>query len=59
MPNKPHIHTAKFRRCIKEVSKKGKGKYNPFAVCKASIGYEKSILPSHRRMAWKLKKMGI
>jgi hypothetical protein len=43
------IHTAKFRRCVKEVSKKSKGKVNPFAACEASIGYEGSVLPSHRR----------
>jgi hypothetical protein len=44
-----HIHTAKFRRCVKEVSKKSKGKYNPYAVCEASMGYEESMVPLHMR----------
>lgn len=43
------VHTAKFDRCVKEVSKKSKGKVNPYAVCSKSLGYEKSVLSSHRR----------
>jgi len=45
---KPHIHTAKFRRCVKEVAAKGRG-YNPYAICSSSIKYKENILPSHRR----------
>lgn len=43
------VHTAKFDRCVKAVSKKSKGKVNPYAVCSASLKYEENILPSHRR----------
>jgi hypothetical protein len=43
MPGKRHIHTAKFRRCVKKVRAKSKGKYNPYAVCEHAIGYEGSF----------------
>lgn len=48
MPGKRHIHTAKFRRCVKAVSK-AKG-YNPYAVCAASI-------PSKERFVKGVKKV--
>jgi hypothetical protein len=48
MPGKRHIHSAKFDRCVKEVSAKGGG-YNPYAVCESSIGYKGSILPQHMK----------
>jgi len=46
---KKHIHTAKFRRCVRKVAKKSRGKYNPYAVCQAAIGYKGSILRSSRK----------
>jgi len=47
---KKHIHTAKFRRCVKKVRAKSKGKYNPYAVCEAAIGYKRSIIKGHRKL---------
>ena len=47
---KKHIHTAKFRRCVRKVAKKSRGKYNPYAVCEAAIGYEGSIARSSRKL---------
>src|SRR5262245_15841397 len=43
MPDKPHIHTAKFRRCVEEVEAKNPD-VNAFAVCMASIGKEEALL---------------
>ena len=40
------LHTAKFRRCVKEVSESpydGR-KYNPYAVCFSAIGRKGSLL---------------
>lgn len=54
---KPHIHSAKFRRCVRKVSARGE-RYNPYAVCEASIGYKGSIARGHRRMPRKaIEKM--
>jgi hypothetical protein len=50
MPNKPHIHTAKFRRCVKKVKRVSHGKYNPYAVCEYAIGYKGSIARGHTRL---------
>jgi hypothetical protein len=51
MPKGRHIHSAKFRRCVREVSESrydGR-KYNPYAVCSASIKYKENILKGHRK----------
>ena len=42
MPRRRH-HTAKFRRCVREVEAKSHGMYNPYAVCSASIGRHESV----------------
>jgi len=39
-----HIHTKKFRRCVEEVRKKAKGKYNPYAVCMKAIGRKGALV---------------
>lgn len=49
MPGKRHIHSAKFRRCVKEVAAKGMG-YNPYAVCMTSIGYKGSMMPEGQKI---------
>jgi len=45
------IHTAKFRRCVKEVEESPYNgrKVNPYAVCMASIGKEKAFLKGARK----------
>lgn len=47
-PNKAHIHTAKFRSCVKKIKKSG-APVNAYAVCESAIGYKGSVLPSHMR----------
>ena len=54
MPGMRHIHSAKFRRCVRKVKAKqasciGCPHYNPYAVCEASIGYKGSVLKGSRR----------
>jgi hypothetical protein len=47
-PHRKHIHTAKFERCVRDVSKRGTAK-DPYAVCTAGIGYRGSLKAGHRR----------
>jgi hypothetical protein len=49
MPKRPHIHSEKFRRCVKKVSEsRYDGRvYNPYAVCMASV--KKPLLSRHKR----------
>lgn len=52
---KKHIHTKKFRRCVKKVKAKSKGRYNPYKVCERAIGYEGSF--EHSSMKKKINGM--
>jgi len=47
-PHRKHIHTAKFERCVRKVSKRGSAA-DPYAVCTAGIGYRGSLKAGHRR----------
>jgi hypothetical protein len=47
-PGRKHIHTTKFERCVRDVSKRGTAK-DPYAVCTAGIGYKGSLKAGHRR----------
>jgi ribosomal protein L35 len=57
-PGRKHIHTAKFERCVRDVSKLGTAK-DPYAVCTAGIGYKGSLKAGHRRRnparGWKVE----
>lgn len=47
-PSRRSIHTAKWDRCVKDVSARG-GAKSAAAVCTATIGYRGSVKKGHRR----------
>lgn len=47
-PSRRSIHTAKWDRCVKDVSARG-GAKSAAAVCTATIGYRGSVRKGHRR----------
>lgn len=47
-PSRRSIHTAKWDRCVKDVSARG-GAKSAAAVCTARIGYKGSVKKGHRR----------
>lgn len=46
-PSRRSIHTAKWDRCVKDISARG-GAKSAAAVCTATIGYEGSVKKGHR-----------
>lgn len=47
-PSRRSIHTARWDDCVRDVKKKG-GRYDPYAVCTARLGYRGSVKAGHRR----------
>lgn len=39
----------KFLRCVRDVEKKSKGKYNAYAVCRKSLGFYGSTHEKKRK----------
>lgn len=47
-PSRRSVHTKKFDDCVRDVKRKG-DRYNPYAVCMASLGERGAVRAGHRR----------